>query len=590
MLKTVIENNSQMDPVEQLAHALDSHETKIDHIHVEPARRLTGPGLLWDHPGAVIDISAGERDVDRLTDLWEKHARTVLDAVGWTEQQLICRRFQGGITLAISAPMDQLHSAVLVAQVTWHQCACDVLGIAPLPFGDLIDALKSIVAHAANPALCALITAAAAQDVDILCDDDGVSIGQGTGSQTWPLDHLPAPQDVDWSDLHDIPMAMITGTNGKTTTTRLCTAIARAAGKIAGLTTTDVVQVGDDILDRGDYSGPGGARMLLRDPRVQIAFLEVARGGILRRGLATRRARVAVVTNIAKDHLGEYGVMTLPDLAQAKFAITRALRPDGVSVLNADDPTVVHAAATVRSAIWWFSLDPASPQIRQARLNGQPYALLDQGALTLCDGSSAPWSINVCDVPVTLKGAARHNVYNVLAAMSACAALRIPREAIRIGLSGFSSDTSDNPGRFNEFEFNGARIFVDYAHNPHSIAAVCDALAHLPAKRRFILLSQPGDRSDQDIRDATTAALQFQPDRIVVAEISDYLRGRALKETPDLIERAAISGGIDPEHITCVSAPSDGTQLILHQVQPGDLVLLLVLSNRETVFRLLARS
>jgi len=587
MLKTVTEHDNSMDLMEKLENALDSHKAKVERIHLEPARRLTGPGLLWNRPGAVIDISAGELDVDRLEELWKQHARAVLDAVGWPDQKLIYRLFQGGINLAISAPMDQLHSAVLVAQFAWHQCACNLLRMPPLPFDDLIGDLKSIMAQEANPALCALITAAIARDVDILCDDDEVSVGQGTFSQTWSLGNLPDLQDVEWSDLHDIPVAMITGTNGKTTTTRLCAAIARAAGKTTGLTTTDVVQVGDDILDRGDYSGPGGARMLLRDPRVQIAFLEVARGGILRRGLATRRARVAVVTNIAKDHLGEYGVTTLRELAEAKFAVTRALRDGGVSVLNADDPNVVEAAADVRSAIWWFSLSPTSPQIRQARRSGQPCAFLDQGALTLCDGTHEPWSVSVSDVPITLQGAARHNIYNVLAAMSACAALNIPKEAIKIGLSGFASNPNDNPGRFNEFDFNGARVFVDYAHNPHAIAAVSDALAQIPAKRRFIMISQPGDRTDQDIIAATTAGLKFRPDKVVVAEISDYLRGRELNETSNIIGKAALNGGINPKHISYFSSPFDGAEIILQQIQQGDLVLLLVLSDRERVFDLL---
>ncbi len=586
-MKTVTDNNYDVAPVEKLEHALQNHEAIVARISAEPARRLTGPGLLWELPGAVIDIFADEPDIERLTSLWKKYARAVLDAVGWPDQQLICRRFEGGLNLAISAPVDQLHSAVMVGQVAWHHCACDLLDVAPMPFDGLINDLKSVMAQEANPALCALITEAVARDVDILCDDDNVSIGHGKGSQTWPLENLPTPQNVDWSNLHDIPLALITGTNGKTTTTRLCAAIARAAGKIAGLTTTDVVQVGDDILDRGDYSGPGGARMVLRDQRVQIAFLEVARGGILRRGLATRRARVAVVTNIAKDHLGEYGVATLSELADAKFAVARALGGGGVSVLNADDPNIVKAAASVRSAIWWFSLEPTSPQIRQARSRGQPCAFLNQGALILCDGTHEPWSINVCDVPITLHGAARHNTYNVLAAMCACAALNIPTEAIRIGLSGFSSNSDDNPGRFNEFDFNGARIFVDYAHNPHAIAAVCDALAQIPAKRRFIMLSQPGDRSDQEICAATTTALKFKADHIVVAEIIDYLRGRKLNETPNIIGKAALNGGLNSEHISYVSSPSDGTEFILQQLQPGDLALLLVLSDRERVFDLL---
>jgi UDP-N-acetylmuramyl tripeptide synthase len=577
-----------MDRIERLEAALDIEWAQVDHVRVDAARRLTGPGLVWNRPGAVMDVFAGDVHAGRVVTLWARHARLVLDALGWQGEAATSRSFQGGANLAISAPMDQLYTAVFAAQTAWHRCAADLSNTEPLPFEQMINDLKAVMAQEANPALIALIGAAKAQDVDILCDDDEVSIGQGIGSRTWPEADLPTPNGVDWPMLHDVPLALITGTNGKTTTTRLCAAIGRAAGKVVGLTTTDVVQVGEDIIDRGDYSGPGGARMVLRDPRVEMACLEVARGGILRRGLATRHARVAVVTNVARDHLGEYGVTTLADLVQTKFAVAGSLVTDGILVLNADDANVVAAASGMTNAIWWFSLESAAPLIMQARSLGQPCAYLRKGGLIFFDGTAEAWSIAVRDIPITLSGAARHNVQNALAALTACAALELPRAAIREGLCSFVSDPKDNPGRFNEFHYNGARIFVDYAHNPHSIAAMCDALAQVPSQRRLVMLSQPGDRSDQDIADATTTALRFQPDLIVVAEIADYLRGRALGETPCLIATSATAAGIKPEHILHANSPSEGARLALEQVQPGDLVLLLVLSDRERVFEILA--
>ncbi|WP_323005771.1 Mur ligase family protein [Pseudorhodobacter sp.] len=580
-----------MNRIEQLEAALTIDAAQADHIHVSPARRLTGPGIIWAHPGAIMDIEAADTEI--LAGLWGKHARRVLDAVGWHAQHVTHRRFQGGISLALSAPLDQLYSAVYVAQAAWQYCAAELLAAEPLAaeplaFDMLIGDLQAVMAQEANPALMALMDAAAAQDVDILCDDDAVSIGHGAGSKTWPAGALPGPQDVDWPALHDIPLALITGTNGKTTTTRLCAAIARVAGKTVGLTSTDAVQVADEILERGDFSGPGGARMVLRDPRVEIAVLEVARGGILRRGLATRRARVAVVTNVARDHLGEYGVMTLPELAQAKFAVARALGPGGVLVLNADDPHVVEAAASVDKTICWFSLDRGAPMIRQARALGQPCAFVSQGEMVFLDGSGDGFSIALRDVPITHSGMAEHNTQNALAALCACMALEISHHAIRTGLCGFVSDTKGNPGRLNEFAYNGARVFVDFAHNTHSVAAVCRSLAAIPSKRRFLMLSQPGDHSDEDIGEVTRTAIRFQPDRIVIAEIADYLRGRVLGETPDLLTRSAISAGIRPEHIGQACAPSVGAEHILDQLEPGDLALLLVLSDRENVFALLA--
>ncbi|WP_138934675.1 Mur ligase family protein [Roseovarius arcticus] len=577
-----------MNAIDRLEATLEQRTARPAGLRIDPARRLTGPGLLWDRPGAVLDVYLVGPDGQMVATLWQRHARRVLDALGWQSEHLICRPFSGGVNLAISAPPDQLHSAVLAVQTAWHYCAAELQDEAPLPFDELIDDLRSIIADESNPPLIALLAAAASHDVDILWDDDEVSLGHGATSQTWRAGDLPSPQDVDWAALRDVPVALITGTNGKTTTTRLCAAIIRAAGKVAGLSSTDTVQVGSDVLDRGDFSGPGGARMVLRDPRVEIAVLEVARGGILRRGLATRRARVAVVTNVAKDHLGEFGVMTLAELVEVKFTVARGLAADGVLVLNADDPNVVAGSSDAPRPIWWFSLDDNSEHIIQARTQGQPCAYLRDGALSFFDGNTEMWSIAVEDVPILLGGAATHNIQNTLAAICACAALNVPFEAITAGLAAFGTGPGDNPGRLNEFEVNGARIFVDYAHNPHSIAAMCSALSQIPAKRRFMMLSQPGDRSDKDIDEATMTALQFKPNVIVVAEIVDYLRGRELNETLNLIETSAIAGGVKAAQVLRANSPSNGTELILEQVQKGDLVLLLVLSDRERVFEMLA--
>ncbi|WP_171117964.1 Mur ligase family protein [Ruegeria sp. HKCCA5463] len=576
-----------MDRIEELETALTIISATADHIQVDDARRLTGPGLLWNKPGAVMDVFFTGIDPSTVSALWEKNARRVLGALGWTDEDLTHRTFTGGVNLAISAPMDQLYSAIFAVQTAWHFCAAELLDATPGDFDQMVADVKAVMAKEANPRLIDLIAAAEAHGVDILCDDDEVSIGHGTGSQVWPVDALPVPGDVDWSSLHNIPVAFITGTNGKTTTTRLLEAIARASGKVAGLTSTEFVRVGNDILDRGDYSGPGGGRMLLRDKRLEIACLEVARGGILRRGLPTRAASAAAVTNVANDHLGQYGVNTVPELAQAKFAVHRTLTDGGVLVLNADDAYVRAEAKNTSANIWWFSLDAQADLIREARDSNKCCAYVQQENIVFFDGTSEKTVIAVSNVPVTMGGAAKYNTLNALAAMCLALALDLPLQAVRDGLAGFKPDAKDNPGRCNEFNYHDARVFVDFAHNPHSISAVCDALSGLPAKRRFIMLSHAGDRSDQDIRDVTATALKFQPDVIVAAELEGYLRGRALGEIPDLIEGTALKHGYNADQIQRAQSPSQAAARILKQLEPGDLALLLVLSERDAVLEML---
>jgi UDP-N-acetylmuramyl tripeptide synthase len=576
-----------MDSIEDIEDALTIPIPTSEQLVLDDTRRLTGPNLLWAKTGAILDVFYDGYDTDRVIALWQKNARRVLDAAGWQDQTYIERRFEGGVNLAISAQMDQLYSAIFVGQTIWHFCAAELLDEASGDFTDMIDDLKSIMARETNPRLIALIEAANERQIDVLCDDDDVSLGHGKGSQTWPVTDLPNPDDVDWDGLFNVPVAMITGTNGKTTTTRLCSAIAKASGQTAGLTSTDFVQVGDDILDHGDYSGPGGARMLLRDKRLEIATLEVARGGILRRGLPLRRARVAVVTNVAADHLGQYGVNTVPALAEAKFAVHRTLADDGVLVLNADDPFVVTQAAQTPSTIWWFSLDPNRSQIVTARKNGEPCAWLESETLVFFDGTINIEIAHVSAIPITMSGAARYNILNALAATCVSRAMDIEVDIIRSGLANFQSNPKDNPGRCNEFEVNGARVFVDFAHNPHSISAVVNTMAAIPAKRRFVMLSHAGDRSDKDIQDVTLTALSLNPDYVVATELPNYLRGRELGEIPLLIKNACLEQGLHRDRILNASSPSSAVRQILNLLEPEDLALLLVLSERDEIFEML---
>ena len=544
-------------------------------------RRLTGPGMLWDHPGAVLDVFFTEVDQGRVSHLWHLHARRMLDAVGWAGEHIKAHPFLGGITLAISAPLDQLYASVGVAEAAWHFCAADLLDQPPGDFAAAVATLKAEMAAEANAALLALVAAAKARGLDALCDEDAVSVGHGVGSQSWPVGALPRPEAVEWDRLHNIPVALITGTNGKTTTTRLCAAIGRAAGIVTGLTSTDVVQIGSRILEEGDFSGPGGARMLLRDTALEMGILEVARGGILRRGLPVQQARAAAVLNVAADHLGEYGVNTVEALAEAKFALRRGLAPGGVLVLNADDPVVV---AQATGPAWWFAL---SRQVAQARAGAGPCCWLEDATLVFFDGAETTPVIAVADLPIALGGRARHNIQNALAAICLTRALGVGFDAIRAGLAGFQSNVTDNPGRCNEFAVKGARVFVDFAHNPHSIAAVTATLAGLPAKRCFVMISQAGDRSDEDIRGLVSGAFVMRPDYVVASELPGYERGRGPGEIPDLIAQACVDLGMPAGNVLRSERPKDGAALVIDRLEPGDLALLLVHGDRDEIFAML---
>lgn len=583
--------------VDELENALHIPQPQSAQLQVVDTRRLTGPGLLWDKPGAIIEIKSLGLPTSDVERCWARQARRVLDAVGWQRETLCCRPHEDGFNLAISAPVDQLYSAIFVVQFAWHCTACEVLGTAPAPFETWVSELLWVMKREANPRLIALQGAAAVHNIDFISDDDDVSLGHGCGSKTWSVDDLPDPKDIDWSLLHDIPVAMITGTNGKTTCVRLASALVKAQGKVAGVTSTDFVRVGDDILDYGDYSGPGGARMLLRDKRLEIALLEVARGGILRRGLALRRAQAVLITNVAADHLGQYGINTVAALTEVKFSVFRTLAPGGVLVLNADDEGLVHYAQRLAAEvtqfgrrICWFSLDKANVNVRAAVEDKLPCAWVDDAALWYFDGSHRRAIVPVKDIPITMGGAAEYNIQNALGVMCLGFAFGLSQESICRGLSIFTSSAQDNPGRCNEFVCNGARIFVDFAHNRHSIDAVAKTMKNLPAKRRILLLGHAGDRSDEEIRALTSGAFSFLPDHVIISEIPDYLRGRASGEVSDIIRNECLRGGLEANQLSYATDPLAGTEQALERLGPGDLALLLILSHRDQVIELLSSS
>ena len=324
---------------------------------------------------------------------------------------------------------------------------------------------------------------------------------------------------------------------------------------------------------------------MLRDPRLEVAFLEVARGGILRRGLAVQRARAALVTNVASDHLGQYGVNTLAALAATKFVVGKGLAADGVLVLNADDAGIVeHLADNGLPDLCWFGLDRANPLIAQQIARQGRCCFVEDGDIVRFDGSD---SVRICAIdaiPMTLNGAARHNVQNALGAVGVASAMGFTDAQIRDGLQRFRSDESDNPGRMNIFELeNSGRVIVDFAHNAHGVAAVVDTARRMPARRKWALFGSAGDRSDTEIAAIADGICAIDPDQVVITELESYLRGREPGEVSAILRRACLEQGLAENQIHIADSPLAGVRHALEHMEAEDLGLFLVLSEREQV-------
>ena len=441
--------------------------------------------------------------------------------------------------------------------------------------------LRRRAAREANPRLRALIEAAQSRRLPYLLDDDALTLGAGAGGHSWPLTELPEPAAVDWPALRAIPTALVTGTNGKTTVVRLLAACARAAGHTTGYCCTDGVFVAGNALGTGDYSGPAGARRVLRDAHVEAAILETARGGILRRGLAVARADVAVITSIAADHFGEYGVHDLEALVDVKLAVARALDSTGLLVVNADDALLSRRAAASGKPLGWFAQDADSPPLVAHRRDGGATAGVRGGRLVL--STAAQNTTSAPSRPCRWRPAATRT--------STSRTSRPPRSAQRGSASrprpspryspGLGPIPRTTPAGSCAASSAASNLIVDFAHNPTALAGLVDFARHLRGGGRLaLLLGQAGNREDADIDRLAAVAASARPDLVVVKELASYLRGRDSGEMPALLKRALERAGIAPGAIGDAGDEDGAVRLALGWARAGD-VLVLPLHSRE---------
>lgn len=555
------------------------------------SRRLTGPNLLLDEPGAVLDVAIAEGDVDltaRLVEAWSARTREMLTAVGWVDRRHVSRSHATGASLAVSAPIDTLYAATELNEWAFATAVTDLHATPPEePAPEAAVRLRSAVESEANPSLLLLRDAARSRGVMFLSDDEFASVGMGTGSRTWPVGELPDPDAVPWAEIHDVPLVMVTGTNGKTTTVRLLAAMVFADGRTPGFSSTDGVFVGADLLDAGDYSGPGGARTVLRDRRVDAAILEVARGGMLRRGLGAPRADGVIVTNVGVDHLGQYGLHDIQQLADAKMVIARAVERGGVLVLNADDPVLAPRSTPGEASLVWIARNAEGGPVPQHVARGGTAVVVEGDTIVRRVGRDENRLIPVGRVPVTIGGLAAYNVSNVLGAVALAPSLGVTDEATVRALAEFRPGVEDLPGRTNVFRLGGVTAIVDFAHNPHGMDALASLVRALPAGRRLVVIGQAGDRDDDSIRALTRSALGMCPDHVIVKELVRYLRGRAPGEVPELICRELAAVGRDVR-VSRIDGETAAVRAALEWAAPNDVLVFPIQVERDRVTDLLA--
>ena len=577
------------------------------------SRRLTGNNLYFDGPGAALEVPfkqsrAGAVNAAMLQ-RWRDNVAQLRSTLGWADGAVFVREHRSGAALAFAAPIDQLYTAAeanewaLYAALGLHADDTPVADdnapprphVAHFDHNEALRQLHAMAQTEAKPALIALLDAAQARGVPAYADDDEVSIGDGEHAQVWPVSALPDSNAVPWNTLHAIPKAVVTGSNGKTTSVRLLAAMLRAHGLTPGYSSTDGLMVDGECIDSGDYSGPVGARTVLRHPHVQAAVLETARGGLLRRGLVAGDARVALVTNISADHFGEYGVHTLDDIASVKLTVAKSLADDGVLVVNADDAVLMRGTEALRARhrIGCFAMTLATAR---SATDGLACGV-ENGHLVLTDGDAVHDLGDVVEMPLTLRGSAGYNIANIAGASLAAFVLGIAPAKIADVLAWFGNDSQDNPGRLQQWRFGDdahpLRVLLDYAHNPDGLRGLLQvAQGQRGHGRLALILGQAGNREDEDIRALADVAADARPDRVWLKDIGgEYLRGRPPGEIAAILFAALRARGIAAEALPVCLDEAEASREALAWARAGDTLVLPVheLSARDAVVALLER-
>ncbi len=412
-----------------------------------------------------------------------------------------------------------------------------------------------------------------------------------------------ATQPPSWISDADrrIPVISITGTNGKSTTTRIVTHILMTAGRRVGTTTSDGVLVNERLVEPGDWTGPGGAARILGRRDVDVAVLETARGGIVLKGIGYESNDASILTNVSADHLDLQGIHTLPELAEVKATVCRVTRPDGWAILNADDRFVAAVAPTVRARVAFFSV-AARPPARLRRhiaAGGRAYVVRD-GWMVELEGDTEHRVLEIADAPVTLAGLARHNVANALAAIGGARALGATLAQVRDGLRDFRPTADSSPGRMNLFRVGSRVVIVDFAHNEAGVTAVLDVADGIAAGGAgraapiTIIIGTAGDRPDDTLRGIGRIAAR-RAQRVVIKETLHYLRGRTRESmVGELLAGVRAGGGrtadvpVYPSETAALRAELNGAG-----AAPGErpdaarVIVLLCHEERDAVFELL---
>ncbi len=573
-------------------------------LHIRDLRALEGPNIYYSVPGVKLQVWA-DRDISTtIGDAIKQWAQQVGVVIGALQHDVQQEDEGYLITTTWTTPLPNVGERIAEGAIQDLQAA-ETQDEDYSHDDALFDAIGERRREEPSLAQLQLYAEARYRDLPMFPVGNG-KLMFGSGSRGYVFDpsilSLGMTATIPWEQIGTIPVVAVTGTNGKTTTTRLIAHIVGSTGKRVGRTDTDGIVIGSTTVEQGDWAGWGGARRVLTDPQVDVAVLETSRGGILQRGLGFSSCDVGVVTNISADHLGEFGVETPEQMAAVKGVVVLATKPDGHVVLNADDPIVLALRQWSSAPLILFSRDADNRAVAEHLAESGAAVRSTATAVEVSFGQQSG-QIPLADIPITFGGAATHNVENVLAAVAACLGLGLDLPTIAAGLKTFVPDATHNANRLNVFERDGAAVVFDYAHNVAGVTALArfgqqllqrhgerGAAGDDAAKtgRLIFVLGGPGDRGDDQIREIGRLA-GAAADLVLLHEEERYLRGREPGEITELYRAGAVAGAGSPDRIKAFPDELAALDAALAEVQTGDVVLVAAHAERDRMLERLQR-
>lgn len=542
------------------------------------ASRLLGQNRFFARCGAMLDVGLKENIPETSAKFMHEFTK-LLDQLPVKHTATVVKNYSNGFSVIIQFPYDLLNAMCDIMDRMWEEFAKFIDNSSPIDFDRLLQKANKFIEKDKNLAIREAYDMAQKRNVNFFVFRDNLYIGSGVKRFCIAVKDLKSVNDIPWDIVLDIPILLITGTNGKTTTTRLVDFICRNSGLKTGECDSDFVMINGKITDEGDLSGPTGHQLVLMNPEVEVAVLEVARGGLVKRGLLPNYAVAATVTNIANDHIGHSGIENQTDLAELKGVVFSGLKENGNAIINLDDENITKLNVLGKKS--YISTKLNDNEISKYLINDNFVVFIENDTIVLKTKTKRIELNNLKDVPLTVNGLAKYNYENILHAVGLCLSLGLSTENISVGLKKFGSDDKSNFGRWNYYKSDKfGHMVVDTAHNPAGLSLVLKLAKDFKALHNLngrigLMYGITGDRRAM-APELSKIIVENNIDHLVIKEILTAMRGSEVGEMPLVFKNELLRQGFPENRIDIYPSELDNAKFIINQSKPDDIYILCV--------------